>query len=80
MLPLPAVQDIQTYLSDNAWQQARMWRGASVWSHADGYEVLLPPRDDLADTDLRVRECLSHHPPSPLTEEEVLRRAGGLGH
>jgi hypothetical protein len=58
MLPLPTVQDIQTYLSDNAWQQARMWRGASVWAHADGYEVLVPPRDDLADTGLRVRELL----------------------
>jgi hypothetical protein len=58
MLPLPTVQDIQTYLSDNAWQQARMWRGASVWAHADGHEVLVPPRDDLADTGLRVRELL----------------------
>lgn len=59
MLPLPRVQDIQTYLSDNAWRQARTWRGASVWSHGDGYEVLVPPRDDLADADLRVRELLT---------------------
>jgi hypothetical protein len=29
---------------------------------------------------IRTPMCLSHHPPSPLTEEEVLRRAGGLRH
>jgi hypothetical protein len=59
MLPLPTVQDIQTYLGDSAWQQSATWRGASVWSHADGYEVLVPPRDDLADTGLRVQELLT---------------------
>lgn len=59
MLPLPTIHDIQTYLSDNAWQQSATWRGASIWSNADGYEVLVPPRDDLADTGLRIRELLS---------------------
>jgi hypothetical protein len=59
MLPLPIVQDIQTYLSDNAWQLSTTWRGASVWTHDDGYEVLVPARDDLADTSLRVRELLT---------------------
>jgi hypothetical protein len=59
MLPLPRIQDIRTYLSDNAWQQSTTWRGASVWSHEDGYEVLVPSRDDLADTGLRVRELLT---------------------
>jgi hypothetical protein len=59
MLPLPTVQDIQSYLTDNAWRQSATWRGASVWSHADGYEVLVPPHDDLADTGLRIRELLT---------------------
>ena len=54
----PAVRDIRTYLRDNDWQQSLTWRGAVVWSHAEGYEVLLPPRDDLPDADLRVRELL----------------------
>ncbi len=59
MFPRPTVRDIQTYLRDNDWQQSLTWRDAPVWSHADGYEVLVPPRDDLADTDLRVRELLN---------------------
>lgn len=59
MLPRPTVQDIQTYLRDNGWEHSLNWHEAPVWSHADGYEVLVPPRDDLADTDLRVRELLN---------------------
>jgi hypothetical protein len=51
--------DIRTYLQDAGWlQQQPTWRGASIWSHPDGYEVLVPPRDDVADADLRVREIL----------------------
>jgi hypothetical protein len=54
------VGDIQTYLLDNGWRrQPHTWNDASIWSHADGREVLLPPRDDLADTELRVREVLA---------------------
>ena len=41
-----------------AREHSLTWHGAPVWSHADGYEVLVPPRDDLGDTDLRVRELL----------------------
>jgi len=59
MFPRPTVRDIQTYLRGNEWDQSLTWRDASVWSHADGYEVLVPPRDDLADADLRVRELLN---------------------
>jgi hypothetical protein len=58
MLPLPAVQDIQAYLHDSRWEHSFTWQNAPVWSHPDGYEVLVPPRDDLADTDLRVTELL----------------------
>jgi len=59
MFPRPTVRDIQTYLRDNGWEHSLTWHDAPVWSHADGYEVLVPPRDDLADTDLRVRELLN---------------------
>jgi hypothetical protein len=58
MFPRPTVQDIQDYLRDNGWEYSLTWRNAQVWSHVDGYEVLVPPLDDLADTDLRVRELL----------------------
>lgn len=56
----PEVRDIQTYLRDSGWQRRpQTWNGASIWSHANGYEVLVPPRDGLADTELRVREILT---------------------
>lgn len=56
----PVVRDIQTYLRDSGWQRLQQtWNDASIWSHADGYEVLVPLRDDLADTELRVREILT---------------------
>lgn len=58
MLSLPNVRDIQTYLRDNGWRESRAWRNALVWSRADGYEVLVPSRDDLGDVGLRVRELL----------------------
>jgi hypothetical protein len=59
MFPFPTVQDIQTYLRDNGWQHSLTWHDAPVWSHEEGYEVLVPPRDDLPDTDLRVGELLN---------------------
>ena len=59
MIPRPTIRDIQAYLRDNGWEHTFTWRDAPVWSRADGYEVLVPPRDDFADTDLRVRELLN---------------------
>jgi hypothetical protein len=59
MFPRPTVQDIQSYLHDNGWEHSLTWHDAPVWSREDGYEVLVPPRDDLADADLRVRELLN---------------------
>ena len=54
------IRDIETYLQDNGWQRRpHTWNGASIWSQADGYEVLVPSRDDLADAELRVREILT---------------------
>jgi hypothetical protein len=58
MFPHPTVHDIQAYLRDNGWEHSLNWHDAPVWARADGYEVLVPPRDDLADTDLRVSELL----------------------
>jgi hypothetical protein len=59
MAALPTVREIRSYLMGNTWRQSATWRGASVWSHPDGYEVLLPPSDDLGDTGLRIRELLT---------------------
>lgn len=60
MILRPTVQDIQTYLFDTGWQrQPHTWNDASIWSNADGREVLVPSSDELADTDLRVAEIIS---------------------
>lgn len=59
MSPLPAVADIRTYLLDGGWRLERTWNDASVWSDAEGHEILLPPRDDMADIRPRVREILT---------------------
>jgi hypothetical protein len=56
---VPSIQDVQSYLSDSGWRrEPRTWRQATIWSHEDGHEVLVPPRDDLADASLRLREIL----------------------
>ena len=55
----PQVRDIRSYLLGGGWtQHQETWRGASIWSDADGREVLLPANDELADTELRVMEIL----------------------
>lgn len=60
MILRPAVQNVQTYLFDTGWRrQQRTWNNASTWSNVEGYEVLVPSSDELADTDLRVRETIS---------------------
>lgn len=56
----PAVADIQTYLRESGWRRRpETWHDASIWANKDGHEVLVPPSDDLADADLRVREILA---------------------
>jgi hypothetical protein len=56
----PSIQEIHTYLLDNGWQRRpQTWNGASIWSNANGYEVLVPAHDELADTELRVSEILT---------------------
>lgn len=53
------VGDLGSYLAATGWHRApETWRGASVWTN-DGYELLLPERDDLGDSALRIREALA---------------------
>lgn len=53
------VTDITSYLADNGWQrEPESWRGASIWSDRDGRDVLVPARDAMGDSALRVREIL----------------------
>ncbi|MHB9757428.1 hypothetical protein ACYBSK_23885 [Streptomyces sp. BYX5S] len=57
-LPLK-VDDIASYLADTGWErEPQGWRGASVWQHPGEYEVLVPARDGMGDSDRRVREIL----------------------
>jgi hypothetical protein len=57
---VPSVEDVRTYLRESGWQRRpRTWNGASIWWHADGFEVLVPADDELADTKLRVSEILA---------------------
>jgi hypothetical protein len=52
------VAEISSYLSATGWRELpQRWRGAAIWSRA-GTEVLVPPRDDLGDIDLRIGELL----------------------
>jgi hypothetical protein len=56
----PQVRDIRSYLLGVGWtQHEETWRGASIWSNADGREVLVPANDELADTELRIMEILA---------------------
>ncbi|WP_413756226.1 hypothetical protein [Streptomyces sp. MMBL 11-3] len=53
------VDDIASYLADTGWERdPQGWRGASVWQHPGDYEVLVPARDGMGDSDRRVREIL----------------------
>jgi hypothetical protein len=73
------VVDITTYLEGTGWHRApRDWHGASIWSHADDFEVLVPTRDGLRDARARVDEilrCLSvlEERPVPDIAEEIAR-------
>jgi hypothetical protein len=56
----PQVRDIRSYLLGVSWtQHEETWRGASIWSNADGREVLVPANDEFADTELRITEILA---------------------
>lgn len=50
---------IASYLAATNWQrEPETWRTASIWTSSDGHQVLLPARDGMGDSDLRVRELL----------------------
>lgn len=54
-----SVADITSYLADNGWRrQAESWRGAATWSNGGDHNVLVPARDGMGDSELRVREIV----------------------
>jgi hypothetical protein len=54
-----SVADISTYLEHTGWRRRTgSWRGAAVWTHQDAYDVLVPPRDGMGDSELRVSEIV----------------------
>lgn len=58
MTALP-VEVITGYLRATGWYpQPQVWSTVTVWAHDDGAEVLVPVRDGMNDSDLRVRELL----------------------
>jgi hypothetical protein len=74
-----AVGDIRTYLLDNGWQREPLtWHDASIWSHTDGHDVLVPPHDDWLTP-----SCLHDRPESDdrwrIRIRGELRMRGGTG-
>jgi hypothetical protein len=54
-----SVVDISTYLEYTGWRRrSESWRGAALWTHQDAYDVLVPPRDGMGDSELRVAEIV----------------------
>ncbi len=54
------VAEVTTYLVDAGWsRRSEGWRGASIWAHPEGAEVLVPPRDGMGDADVRLRDILA---------------------
>ena len=54
------IAGVTEYLSATGWRrEPRTWRTASVWTWADGRQVLVPARDGMGDNDLRLRELLA---------------------
>jgi len=54
------VAEVTTYLADAGWRRRlEGWRGAAIWGHPNGAEVLVPPRDGMGDADLRLRDILA---------------------
>ncbi len=71
-----AVADVVSYLADSGWRRQREgWRGGSIWTHQGGAEVLVPPRDGMADSDLRLRDIVAilveveHRPAAEIAQD-----------
>ncbi|WP_036571530.1 hypothetical protein [Nocardia sp. BMG51109] len=53
------VADISSYLEHTGWRRrSESWRGAAMWTHQNTYNVLVPARDGMGDSKLRVSELL----------------------
>jgi len=53
------IAEIKAYLTATGWRrEPQTWRSASVWTSADGRQVLVPARDGMGDNDLRLGELL----------------------
>jgi hypothetical protein len=54
-----SVADISTYLEHAGWKRRKeSWRGAALWTHIDANDVLVPARDGMGDSELRVAEIV----------------------
>lgn len=54
-----SVADISTYLEHTGWRRRKeSWRGAALWTHIDAKDVLVPARDGMGDSELRVAEIV----------------------
>jgi len=53
-----SVTDISTYLAHAGWRRrTESWRGAAIWTHQNA-DVLVPARDGMGDSELRVSEIV----------------------
>lgn len=53
------VADISSYLANNGWRrESGSSQGPAIWSLDDEYELLVPARDNMGDSDLRIRDIL----------------------
>ncbi|MFG2075548.1 hypothetical protein [Nonomuraea maritima] len=52
--------DINSYLAATGWsRRPESWRGAAVWDHGGGHELLVPEKPDLVDAPRRIRELVA---------------------
>jgi hypothetical protein len=59
MTQLLRVADINSYLANNGWhQESGSPRGPTLWSLDNEYELIVPTRDNMGDSDLRIRDIL----------------------
>jgi hypothetical protein len=55
-----SVADISTYLEHTGWRRRpESWRGAAIWTLQDAHDVLVPARDGMGDSELRVSEIIN---------------------
>lgn len=57
MAQAPRIDEVVGYLRANGWAVTNSWRNATVWSWGE-FDVLVPPSDEMADTERRLRELV----------------------